>query len=114
MKKTKRHCFSCDLKDNPKLIEEYKNYHAEGNVWPEVIKSIEDAGIINQQIFLTGNRMFMIIDVDESFEPERKDKMNTADPKVQEWEDLMWNYQQALPWAEKGQKWVPMEKVFQL
>ncbi|MGB7394234.1 MAG: L-rhamnose mutarotase [Pricia sp.] len=114
MKKTERHCFSCDLKDNPELIEEYKKYHTEGNVWPEVVKSIEDAGIVDLQIFLTGNRMFMIMDVDETFDPEKKAKMDAANPKVQEWEDLMWNYQQALPWAEKGQKWIPMGKVFQL
>ncbi|WP_415859576.1 L-rhamnose mutarotase [Aureibaculum sp. 2210JD6-5] len=39
--KTKRYCLSLDLKDDPKLIAEYKEYHAEGNVWPEVVKSIK-------------------------------------------------------------------------
>lgn len=114
MKKTERHCFSCDLKDDPQLIAEYREYHADSNVWPEVIKSIKDAGILDLQIFLTGNRMFMIMEVDDTFDPEKKAKMDAENPKVQEWEDLMWNYQQALPWAKKGQKWVPMEKVFQL
>ena len=111
---TRRLCFSCDLRDNPKLIEEYKQYHAKGNAWPEITKSIKDGGIIDLQIYLTGNRMFMIMDVDKTFDPIKKAKEDAHNPKVQEWEELMWNYQQALPWAKKGEKWVPMEQVFQL
>lgn len=114
MSTTRRFCFSCDLKDDAKLMTEYKAYHAKGNVWPEVTTSIKDAGILDLQIYLTGNRMFMIMDVDETFDPAKKAKMDEENTKVQEWEDLMWKYQQALPWANEGQKWVPMEKVFHL
>tara|TARA_R110000868_G_scaffold1728_7_gene13846 strand:- start:188 stop:532 length:345 start_codon:yes stop_codon:yes gene_type:complete len=111
---TRRYCFGCDLKDDPQLMEEYKEYHAAGNAWPEITKSVKDAGIVDLQIYLTGNRMFMIMDVDESFDPIKKAKADAKNPKVQEWEDLMWKYQQALPWAKEGEKWVPMEQVFQL
>lgn len=110
----KRYCFSCDLKNHPELIEKYKEYHAPGNVWPEVIQSIKDAGVIDLQIYLTGNRMFMIMEVDDSFDPEKKAQMDAANPKVQQWEELMWNFQQALPWARDGEKWTMMEQVFQL
>ena len=111
---TKRYCFSCDLKDDPKLISEYKRYHAVGEVWPEITKSIKDAGIVDMQIYLTGNRMFMIMEVDETFDPKRKAEMDADNPKVQEWERLMWKYQQGLPWAEDDEKWIALEKVFQL
>ena len=111
---TKRYCYACDLKDDSKLISEYKAYHAKGKVWPEITKSITDAGITDMQIFLTGNRMFMIMEVDETFDPIKKAEMDANNPKNQEWENLMWNYQQELPWAKKGEKWVPLEKVFQL
>ena len=57
--KTKRYCYSCDLKDNNKLIEEYKEYHAKGNAWPEITKSIKVAGIVDMEIYLIGNRLFM-------------------------------------------------------
>ncbi|WP_149303290.1 L-rhamnose mutarotase [Pareuzebyella sediminis] len=114
MNDTKRFCFSCDLKDNPELIEKYKAYHAPGKVWPEIVKSIKDAGIIDMQIYLTGNRMFMVMDVDETFDPVHKAKMDADNPKVQEWEALMWKFQEALPWAKEGEKWTPLEKIFQL
>ncbi|GAA4934193.1 L-rhamnose mutarotase [Algibacter agarivorans] len=111
---TKRHCFSCDLKDDSKLIKEYKAYHAAGNAWPEITKSIKDAGIVDMEIYLVGNRMFMIMEVDETFDPVKKAKMDANNPKVQEWENLMWKYQQELPWAKNGEKWMALEQVFKL
>ena len=112
--KTTRYCYSCDLKEDVDLIEEYKVYHAPGNARPEITKSIKDAGILDMQIYLIGNRMFMIMEVDESFDPEKKAEMDAGNPHVQEWEKLMWKYQQSLPWAKEGEKWSPMEKIFQL
>lgn len=114
MAETRRFCFSCDLKDDPELIEEYKAYHAPGNVWPEIAQSIRDAGIIDMQIYLTGNRMFMIMEVDKTFDPARKAKMDEENPQVQAWEALMWKFQEALPWAKDGEKWTPLQKIFQL
>ena len=111
---TKRICLSCDLKDDSKLIEEYKEYHREGNAWPEITKSIREAGIENMEIYLTGNRMFMIMEVNESFDPVKKRELDANNPKVQEWENLMWKYQQGLPWAKKGEKWIEMDQIFQL
>lgn len=111
---TNRYCYACDLKEDSKLIAEYKAYHAEGKAWPEITKSIKDAGIIDMQIYLTGNRMFMIMEVDETFDAEKKAKMDADNARVQEWENLMWNYQQELPWAKDGEKWIELEQIFQL
>lgn len=109
-----RICLGLDLKDDPELIAEYKKYHEPGNVWPEVIQSIYDSGIRDMEIYLMGNRLFMILEVDDAFSLERKAKMDTANDKVQEWEALMQaHFQQALPW-EKELKWVKMERVFKL
>jgi L-rhamnose mutarotase len=107
-----RYCLALDLKDDEKLIVEYKTYHQE--VWPEIIKSIKDSGITSLDIYCVDNRLFMIIEADENFSFEKKSSMDTANPKVQEWEKLMWKYQQALPCAAPGEKWIPMEKIFEL
>ncbi|WP_405382930.1 L-rhamnose mutarotase [Maribacter sp. LLG6340-A2] len=110
--KTSRHCFICDLKQDSKLIEEYKAYHKK--VWPEIIESIKNAGIVDMEIYLHSNRLYMIMEVNEDYNAEIKAKNDAENPKVQEWEKLMWNYQQAIPSAEPGQKWVPMELIFKL
>jgi L-rhamnose mutarotase len=60
------------------------------------------------------NRLFMIMEVDDSFSFNKKGAMDAANPKVQEWEQLMWKYQQALPGSKPGEKWVLMNKIFEL
>lgn len=107
-----KHCFSLDLKEEPKLISEYKEYHKK--VWPEIVESIKNAGILNLEIYLVGNRLFMIMEVNDSFSFEKKTAMDLENPKVQEWEVLMWNYQKGLPFSKKGEKWMLMEKIYQL
>jgi L-rhamnose mutarotase len=107
-----RYCLALDLKDDQKLIEKYDNYHRE--VWPEILESIRDAGIENLEIYRTGNRLFMIMEVNKEFSFKRKAQMDDSNERVQEWEALMWEYQQALPTARPGEKWVIMDKIFQL
>jgi L-rhamnose mutarotase len=108
----KRYCLTVDLNDDAALIAEYEAYHKA--VWPEILQSIKDSGITNMEIYRLSNRMFMIMEVDDSFSFEKKAAMDTGNAKVQEWEALMWKYQQALPMAKPGEKWMLMEKIFQL
>ena len=108
----KRFCLALDLKEDTKLIAEYESYHK--NVWPEIIKSIKGSGIDVLDIYRTGNRMFMIIEANEDFSFEKKATLDAKNSKVQEWENLMWKFQQALPWAKTGQKWILMDKIFSL
>jgi len=108
----KRYCLTLDLKDDPKLIAEYRCYHEK--IWPEITQSIRDAGILDMEIYLLGTRMFMVMEVDESFSFERKAKADAANPKVQEWEELMWKFQKPLPGVKPGEKWMRMERIFKL
>jgi len=110
----KRYCLALDLVDNPLLIAEYQHWHKAENGWPEIKKSILDSGIINMEIYQVGNRLFMIMETDDSFSFERKAEMDAANPKVQEWEQLMWSFQQPLPWANNGEKWMLMNKIYEL
>lgn len=110
----KRQCYALDLKDDPQLIAEYEHWHKAENGWPEVRKSIIEAGIIDMQIFRTGNRLFMIMDTGDDYQPEKKAAMDAESLKVQDWEKLMWKFQQPLPWAAEDEKWVLMTQIFQL
>lgn len=110
----KRYCLALDLKDDPKLIAEYEHWHKAENGWPEVQASITGSGITDMQIYRTGNRLFMIMETADDFDFEKKAALDASNPKVQEWEKLMWGYQQPLPWAKSGEKWIMMDKIFQL
>jgi L-rhamnose mutarotase len=107
-----RCCLTLDLKDDPKVIAEYRRYHEK--VWPEVLRSLRDAGILDMEIFLFANRLFMILDTVDGFSFEAKLKADAENPKVCEWEALMAKYQQALPGSKPGEKWRMMELVFKL
>jgi L-rhamnose mutarotase len=108
----KRYCLALDLVDDPALIEGYEQMHAK--VWPEIQDSITSAGIDLMQIYRFGTRLFMIMDVNDSFSFEKKDAMDQKNEKVQQWEKLMWKYQQSVPGAKPGEKWVIMNKIFEL
>ena len=107
-----KYCFALDLKDDEQLIHEYENHHKA--VWPEIINSIKDAGISGLEIYRVANRLFMIMETDDNFSFEKKNGMDNANAKVQEWEKLMWKYQQPLPTANPGEKWMLMNKIFDL
>jgi len=109
---TKRYCLALDLKDDAALIAEYETYHKQ--VWPEILKSIKDAGIAQMEIYRFRNRLFMIMEVNDKFSFVKKGEADAANPKVQEWEQLMWKYQQAIPGSKPGEKWVMMDKIFSL
>lgn len=108
----KRFCLALDLVDDPALIAEYEQYHEK--IWPEITASIVDAGVYDLEIYRIGVRLFMILEVGDAFSFEQKAAMDAANPKVQEWETLMWKYQQALPLAQPGEKWLLMDKIFDL
>lgn len=108
----KKYCLALDLIDDEVLIAGYEKYHQ--NVWPEIMESIKNSGITNLEIYRIANRLFMIIEATDHFSFELKNEMDAANPKVQEWEQLMWKYQQALPTAKPGEKWMLMTKIFSL
>ena len=107
----RRFCFALDLKDDPALIAEYRKYHEK--IWPEIAQGLKHSGVEDLEIYLLGTRMFMIMEVNESFSFEKKAKADQQNAKVQAWEQLMWKFQQALPEAKPGEKWLPCGTYFQ-
>jgi L-rhamnose mutarotase len=111
---TRRLCFALDLQDDPELIALYEHHHRSENAWPEITASLVGAGIESLEIYRTGDRLFMIMDVGPNFDPEAKARADAADPKVQAWETLMWRFQKALPGAAPGEKWRAMTRIYDL
>ena len=108
----RRYCLALDLKDDPELISRYEEYHKA--IWPEIVKSIKESGIEKMEIYRFSNRLFMIMEVNEKFSFEKKQGLDNNNPKVVEWEKLMSQFQQVIRGAKAGEKWVLMDKIFQL
>jgi L-rhamnose mutarotase len=107
-----RYCLALDLQNDPLLIAEYEQWHKA--IWPGIRDSILGAGINDMEIYRLDNRLFMIMETDETFSFEKKATADSANPIVQQWETLMWKYQLAVPGGRPGEKWRLMEKIFSL
>ena len=107
----RRYCLALDLKDDPQLIAEYDAHHRQ--VWPGILESLRRSAILSMEIYRLRARLMMIMVVADDFSFERKAASDQADPKVQEWETLMWKYQQAIPGGPPGSKWQLMERIFE-
>lgn len=108
----KRYCLALDLKDDPSLIAEYEAYHQ--RTWPEILQSIKHSGVEQMEIYRINNRLFMIMETNDAFSFEQKAAMDLSNKRVQEWEELMWKYQQALPGSKPGEKWRLMDRIFKI
>lgn len=108
----KRFCYTLDLKDNHKLKNEYIKHHE--NVWPEIIKSMKESGIIKAEIYNVNNRLFLLIDTENNYTEERKKILDSKNPIVQKWELLMLKYQKKIENSKLNEKWIKMSKIFEL
>lgn len=107
-----RYCLALDLKNDAALIAAYEQQHEK--IWPEIKASITIAGITDMEIYRIENRLFMIMETTDDFSFAAKAESDAANSTVQAWEALMWQYQQALPTARPGEKWMLMKKIFDL
>jgi L-rhamnose mutarotase len=108
----KRYCLALDLYDDEALIAQYEKWHEQ--VWPEVLESIKESGIEDMKIYRIETRMFMIMETNDTFTFEAKAAADADNKRVQEWETLMWQFQNALPFAKNGEKWMLMKEIFSL
>ena len=107
-----RQCLALDLKDDPALIAEYERLHQQ--IWPQISVHLRQHGVLDMQIWRLGTRLFMVMDTAPDFNAEAFARAGASDPRVQEWEALMWRFQQPTPWTRPGEKWASMSQIFSL
>ena len=103
-----------DLKDDAELIARYEAWHAAGAVPQPVIASIRAADIRAMEIYRSGNRLVMVMETGPGFDPAAKAAADAANADVVVWEELMSRFQQPLPWAREGEKWLEADRIFAL
>ena len=108
-----RYCLALDLIDDAAKIAEYEAAHKK--IWPEVRDHLLTHGVVSMEIYRLGTRMFMVMEVDTAvYSSEAMSSASLSNPKIVEWERLMWTYQAPTPWTPAGEKWVPMQRIFNL
>ena len=112
---TKRYCQTLDLREDPELIAAYKKLHAKEGIWPETLEAIKASGILEMEIYLLDNRLFMIIEMPANLEWDEVMQKMANMPKQKEWEALTAKYQQVTTKGENSaDKWKLMERIFHL
>lgn len=110
----KRYCQTLDLKDDPQLIHEYIMRHSEAEAWPEIRAGIREVGILEMEIYILGNRLFMIVETPLAFEWDIAMKKLAGLPRQAEWEEYMSVFQVATSGAASAEKWQLMDRMFYL
>ena len=102
------------LKDNPKLIEAYIDQHSPQKMWREIIEGIKEVGIIEMELYISGNLLVMIVDTPDDFDWDAAMTKLASLPRQQEWETWNSQFQQCSPTDTSNQKWHMMKKFFHL
>jgi L-rhamnose mutarotase len=110
----KRYCKFLKLQDNPFLIERYKQVHGPGMVWPEITKGMKEVGILDMEIYIHGNSVFMIMETVPDFDHDKAMKELASKPRQNEWECFVSRFQQAGAKSDTPEKWEVMERIFLL
>lgn len=112
--KYKRYCKTLLLKNDPELIQEYRKVHAPGASWPEIAKGAKETGIIDLEIYIYGNHLFMIMDTVPDFDHDKAMLELSRKPRQQEWETFVSRFQHTSPDASSNEKWQLMERIFEM
>jgi len=112
--KVKRYCKTLELVNDPNLIEEYKKVHAPGSAWPEITRGMREVGILDMEIYLYQNRLFMIMDTVSNFDHEQAMAELAQKPRQSEWETWVARFQKASSNDTANEKWQLMERIYKL
>ena len=110
----KRYCKVLRLQDDQSLIEKYREVHKPGKVWPEITRGIREVGILDMEIYIHSNYVFMIMDTVPDFDHDKAMKELAAKPRQKEWEEYVSQFQQAGSKSSTPEKWTLTERIFEL
>mgnify|MGYP002083676142 CR=1 FL=1 len=108
----KRFCQTLHLKEDLELIRQYTEIHRQ--IWPEIKAGIREVGILDMEIYIHGNTLFMIVETTDAFDWVKDNQRLAALPGQAEWEAYVSRFQQASASATSAEKWQLMERIFKL
>ena len=110
----KRYVQTLNLKDDPELIARYVEAHSQYKSWPEIREGIRQVGILEMEIYILDNQLFMIVDTPLDFDWDSAMSRLATLPRQQEWEDYVAIFQNCPTGSTSDGKWKMMERMFYL
>jgi L-rhamnose mutarotase len=110
----KRYCKFLTLKDDPEIIRQYCEVHGINKIWPEITRGMKEVGIIDMEIYIHGNILFMIMDTIADFDYEKAMTELALKPGQKEWEAYVSRFQNAGADVTAGAKWTLMERIYEM
>ena len=110
----KRFCKTLELRNDADLIAACKLAHARENTWPEINQGMREVGILDMEIYITGTKLFMIMDTVPDFNHEKAMTELATKPRQAEWEKHMARFQNTSENATADEKWQLMERIFKM
>jgi len=111
----KRYCRTMQLREgDQKFIDDYRHAHSKGVIWKEVIDGIKEVGILEMEIYILDNKLFMIVETPLDFNWDEAMARLATLPRQQEWETFMSRFQDCSAEATADEKWRMMDRMFYL
>lgn len=110
----KRYCQMMEITDCPELIRKYRECHDREYAWKEIADGIRSVGILEMEMYILGNKVFMIVETPLDFEWDKAMAKLATLPRQAEWESYVAAMQGCDPNATSGEKWKLMERMFYL
>ena len=103
-----------DISDDPALMEEYRKWHSEAYSWKEVRDGIREVGILEMEIYMSGNHLVMVVDTPLDWDWQTAmDRLATL-PRQAEWEAFVAQFQNCDASARSDEKWKMAGRIFHL
>lgn len=99
-----------DLRDDPATLAAYDRAHMVGQTPVEIVAAQHRHGIAEMEIFRAGNRLVMLMDVTDAFDPDGLDAERAVQDVIDRWHLRMAEYQRP-PFAD-GVAWPEAHRVF--
>lgn len=112
--KFKRYCKTLSLKNDPNLIKQYVRIHGKDAVWPEITQGMKEVGILDMEIYIYENKLFMIMDTKLDFNHDKAMDKLARLPRQTEWELYVSKFQDTDDASSAKGKWQLMERIFKL
>jgi len=108
----KRYCQTMDLQSDEQLIKRYREAHDKQHFWKEIGEGIKQVGILEMEIYIVDNHLFMIVETPLDFNWDEAMARLATLPRQQEWEDFVAAFQNCKEGATSDEKWRMMERMF--